>query len=143
MKKKIAITVAIGILFIANAVFAETFGDLIRAYVPILDWFSLEEAEKAELPEGLTEREAEIYRAGYADGHYNALHPGYVPGTYVINQKTKKFHLTNCNTTLVIDSENRLHTTKTPEELMAQGYKPCGQCHPENSMDDAVLPAAP
>ena len=133
MKKKIAIIATIGILFIANAVFAESLGDVIRAYVPILDWFSLEEAEKAEVPEGLTEREVEMYRAGYADGHYNALHPGYVPGTYVINTKTKKFHLTSCNTTLIIDSENRAHSTQTPEELMAQGYTPCGQCHPENS----------
>ena len=136
MKKKITIIAAIGILFIANTVFAESLEDLIRAYVPILDWFSLEEAEKAEVPEWLTEREAEIYRAGFADGHYNALHPGYIPGTYVINTKTKKFHLTNCNTTLIIDSKNREHSTKTPEELMAQGYKPCGQCHPENSVKE-------
>lgn len=136
MKKKITIIAAIGILFIANTVFAESLEDLIRVYVPILDWFSLEEAEKAEVPEGLTEREAEIYRAGFADGHYNALHPGYIPGTYVINTKTKKFHLTNCNTTLIIDSKNREHSTKTPEELMAQGYKPCGQCHPENSVKE-------
>ena len=136
MKKKIAIIATLGILFIVNAVFAESFEDVIRAYVPILDWFSLEEAEKAEIPEGLTERKAEIYRAGFADGHYNALHPAYIPGTYVINTKTKKFHLTNCNTTLIIDSKNREHSTKTPEELMAQGYKPCGQYHPENSVKE-------
>ena len=136
MKKNFAIFAAIGILFIANAVFAEALGDMIRAYVPVLAWFSLEEAEKAEVPEGLTEREAEIYRAGFADGHYSALHPDYIPGTYVINKKTKKFHLTNCNTTLNIDSENRKHSTQTPEELMAQGYKPCGQCHPENSVEE-------
>ena len=136
MRKKIAILAAIGILFIANAVFAESLEDMIRAYVPILDWSSLEEAEKSEVPEGLTEREAEIYRAGFADGHYSALHPDYIPGTYVINTKTKKFHLTNCNTTLTIDSKNRKHSTKTPEELMAQGYKPCGQCHPENSAEE-------
>ena len=135
-EEEITIIAAIGILFIANTVFAESLGDLIRAYVPVLDWFSLEEAEKAEVPERLTEREAEIYRAGFADGHYSALHPDYVPGTYVINTKTKKFHLTNCNTTLTIDSKNREHTTKKPEELIAQGYKPCGQCHPENSVEE-------
>ena len=134
--KKIAIMAAIGALLIVNAVFAESLGDVIRAYVPVLDWFSLEVAEKADVPEGLTEREAEIYRAGFADGHYSALHPDYIEGTYVVNKKTKKFHLTNCNTTLTIDSKNRLYSTQTPEELMAQGYKPCGQCHPESSEEE-------
>lgn len=136
MKKKFAVIAAIGILFIAGAVFAESLGDAIQAYVPVSDWFSLQEAEKAEVPEGLTEREAEIFRAGFASGHYCALHPDYTEGTYLINKKTKKFHLTNCSTTLNIDSKNRLYSTQTPEELMAQGYKPCGQCHPDISEEE-------
>lgn len=136
MKKRIAVIIILGFVLFLSTVFAESIEDVIRSYVPILDWFSLEEAEKAEVPEGLTEREAEIYRAGYADGHYNALHPGYIPGTYMINTKTKKFHLTNCNTTLTIDSKNRMYSAQTPEELIAQGYKPCGQCHPENRGDE-------
>ena len=133
MTKRITVIAMIAIFFSVGVVFAETFGDFVRAYVPIVDWFSIYEAEKADVPEGLTEHEAEIYRIGYADGHYNALHPAYIPGTYVINTKTKKFHLTNCNTTLTIDSENRELSTLTPEELEAKGYKPCGQCHPETT----------
>ena len=60
----------------------------------------------------------------------------------MLNTKTKKFHLTNCPTTLLIESNNRQYSTLTPEELMAKNYKPCGQCHPEtqqlkqNSIND-------
>ena len=96
-----------------------------------LDWFSLQSAEEAILPDGLTDREAEIYRAGYANGHYDALHPAFVEGLYVINTKTKKFHLSNCMATLTIAPENREHSTLSPKELIAKKYKPCGQCNPE------------
>lgn len=91
----------------------------------------MESAENAPVPEGLTEREAEIYRAGYANGHYDALHPAYVEGLYVLNTKTKKFHLSNCMTTLMIETDNREHSRLSPEELMDMKYKPCGQCNPE------------
>ena len=56
------------------------------------DWFAKQSAEEAMLPEGLTEREAEIYRAAYANGFYDALHPAYIEGKYMLNTKTKKFH---------------------------------------------------
>ncbi len=127
MKRGIAIFVAV--LCLLGMAFAES--DKLLKYYTELDWFSRQSAEEAALPEGLTEREAEIYRAGYANGHYDALHPALIKGTYVLNTKTKKFHLTNCNSTLMIDSENREQSTLTPEELMAKGYDPCGQCHPE------------
>lgn len=95
------------------------------------DWYAMESAENASVPEGLTERETEIYRAGYANGHYDALHPAYVEGLYVLNTKTKKFHLSNCMTTLMIETDNREHSRLSPEELMDMKYKPCGQCNPE------------
>lgn len=97
-----------------------------------LDWFAIQSANDAAIPQGLTDREEEIYRAGYANGHYDALHPAFIEGTYVLNTKTKKFHLTNCMSTLMIDAENRKYSTLTPRELMENmNYKPCGQCHPE------------
>lgn len=97
------------------------------------DWFSMQASENAVLPEGLTEREMEIYRAAYANGYYDALHPAYIEGLYMLNTKTRKFHLTNCPSTLLIESGNRQYSTQTPEELMAQNYKPCGQCHPDTA----------
>lgn len=117
------------ILSLLGAGIAES--NSLLAFYTEQDWFSLQSAQEAALPEGLTAREAEIYRAGYANGHYDALHPAYTEGVYVLNTKTKKFHLSNCMTTLNIETSNREHSTLSPKELMANGYKPCGQCHPE------------
>ena len=104
-------------------------------FYPELDWFSLESSEKATVPEELTEREIEIYRAGYANGHFDALNPAYVEGLYVLNRKTKKFHLSNCMTTLTIEAVHREHSNLSPLEIMNMGYKPCGQCHPEREAE--------
>ena len=105
--------------------------DSLDLQYPELDWFAIQSADEANKPEGLSERELEIYRAGFANGHYSALHPAYIEGVYVLNTKTKKFHFTNCMTTLMIETDNRKHSTLSPEELISQGYKPCGQCNPE------------
>ena len=59
------------------------------------------------LSDGLTDRAAEHYRAAYANGYYDALHPAYIEGRYMLNTETKKFHLTNCPSTLLIESNNR------------------------------------
>ena len=130
MKRRIAVILVFASLM--GVVFAESNG-LLKFYTAD-DWYALEQSQKAVLPEGLTEREAEIYRAGYANGHYDALHPAFIEGLYVLNTKTKKFHLSNCPNTLLISTENRAHSTLTPEELMGK-YQPCGQCHPENKKD--------
>ena len=126
MKRKIAFIV-VCVLLLSCVVLAEN--NLL--YYTEMNWFSLEESENAPIPEGLTAREEEIYRAGYANGHYDALNPQFIEGLYVINTKTKKFHLSCCMTTLAIEIENREHSTKTPAQLMDEGYKPCGMCNPE------------
>ncbi len=126
---KRVVSIVIVILLLCGIALAES--NAFRDLYAKLDWLSTEAAEKALLPEGLTEREAEIYRAGYANGYYNALHPAYEEGMYVLNLKTKKFHLSSCPSTLTIDLKNRQHSSLSPDELMAQGYKPCGQCHPD------------
>ena len=117
------------LLLICNA-FALTQDDLESMYAPDMDWFSAGEAMSAALPEGLTEREAEIYRMGYAKGHYSALHPAYVEGVYVVNTKTGKFHFTNCFETLMIDTANRWHSTQSRDALIKDNYKPCKKCNP-------------
>ncbi len=129
MKRRIAMVIAIVMLSLGGAVLAETGSWLFD--VTDLDWFSMWAAEQAEVPAELTEREAEIYLAGYANGHHDALHPAYMEGTYVLNTKTKKYHLTNCMTTLMITSDNREFSTLSPEQLKEKGYKPCGQCFPK------------
>ena len=126
---KYGAVIAIVLLFILGAAFSESI--VLRNTYSVYDWFSNQAAEDAIVPNGLTEYEIEIYRAAYANGFYDALHPAYIEGTYMLNTKTKKFHLTNCPTTLLIESDNRKYSTLTPEELIANKYKPCGQCHPE------------
>ncbi len=128
MKRIIVITIVILTLF--GVVLAKS--DAIPLFYAELDWYAKQSANETIIPEGLTEREAEIYRAAYANGFYDALHPAYIEGKYVLNTSTKKFHLTNCRSTLLIESVNREYSTLTPEELINdRKYKPCGQCHPE------------
>lgn len=119
------------LLIVSILVIAVADSNTIQQFYTALDWFSQQSAQEATLPDGLTDREIELYRAAYATGFYDALHPAYIEGKYVLNTKTKKFHLTNCPTTLLIESNNREYSTLTPEELMESKYKPCGQCHPE------------
>lgn len=94
------------------------------------DWFSREAGENTVVPDGLTEAEAEIYRQGFAAGHYAALHPEHVDGMYVLNNRTRKFHYSDCLNTLLIDTPNREHSYDSRDELISLGYSPCGSCKP-------------
>ena len=49
---------------------------------------------------------------------------------YVCNTNTRKFHFPNCNSVLQMNEENRLYTNLSREELLAEGYEPCGNCRP-------------
>ena len=127
MKRRVVIGIIL--LTLCSIVVAES-GSILAFYAK-QDWFAMQSADEAAAQSGLTGREAEIYRDAYATGFYDALHPQYIEGVYMLNTKTKKFHLTNCPTTLLIDTPNRRYSTELPATLMLQGYKPCGQCHPE------------
>ncbi len=50
--------------------------------------------------------------------------------TYVLNTNTMKFHLPGCSAAAKISESNRQEFTGTRDELIAQGYSPCGICHP-------------
>ena len=50
--------------------------------------------------------------------------------TYVCNVNTKKFHYSDCESVSQIKEKNRLFTDKTREELIEEGYEPCGSCNP-------------
>ncbi len=49
---------------------------------------------------------------------------------YALNQNTKKFHYPDCSSVDQIKPKNYAETTKTRDELIAEGYQPCGRCHP-------------
>lgn len=50
--------------------------------------------------------------------------------TYVCNTNTMKFHYPSCNSVNQMNESNRMNTNLGREELIAQGYAPCGNCHP-------------
>lgn len=49
---------------------------------------------------------------------------------YVLNTSSKKFHLPDCPSVDSISEKNRQEYHGTREELIAQGYEPCGSCNP-------------
>lgn len=50
--------------------------------------------------------------------------------TYVLNTNSMKFHYPSCSSAQKISSKNRKDYTGTREDLINQGYDPCGNCHP-------------
>ena len=50
--------------------------------------------------------------------------------TYILNTKSKKFHLPDCSGASGMKAENRQESTASRSELTAQGYEPCGICKP-------------
>lgn len=49
---------------------------------------------------------------------------------YVVNTNTKKFHSPNCSSVKRINDENRWDYHGSRDELIEDGYEPCGKCHP-------------
>ncbi|MCD7771816.1 MAG: hypothetical protein LUH23_06990 [Oscillospiraceae bacterium] len=49
---------------------------------------------------------------------------------YILNTSTKKFHFPNCRYVNSIKDENKAEYTGSRDDLIAQGYSPCGTCNP-------------
>lgn len=57
----------------------------------------------------------------------------YVPSdgvTYVINTNTFRFHLPGCQSVQEMKAQNRYEYLGDREDLIEDGYTPCGRCHP-------------
>lgn len=50
--------------------------------------------------------------------------------SYVLNTNTMKFHLPDCSSVKDINKANRQEFQGSKEQLLEQGYSPCGICHP-------------
>ncbi len=50
--------------------------------------------------------------------------------TYILNTSSRKFHLPDCSSVSSMKEENKSTYTGSREDLIAQGYEPCGQCKP-------------
>lgn len=49
---------------------------------------------------------------------------------YVLNTSSKKFHYETCDSAQSMSEKNRQEYTGTREDLLSQGYSPCGVCKP-------------
>lgn len=50
--------------------------------------------------------------------------------SYVLNTSTGKFHNPSCKSVAKIAPQNYATSNSSRDELIAQGYSPCGNCHP-------------
>lgn len=50
--------------------------------------------------------------------------------TYILNTNTHKFHRLTCSSVKQMDADNRKEYAGAREELLDQGYEPCGICEP-------------
>lgn len=50
--------------------------------------------------------------------------------TYILNTNTKKFHYSSCGSARKISEKNKGTFTGSRDELISQGYSPCGNCDP-------------
>ena len=50
--------------------------------------------------------------------------------TYILNTNSHKFHDPDCAGVASMSDANRQEYSGSREELIAQGYTPCGQCDP-------------
>ena len=49
---------------------------------------------------------------------------------YVVNTNTGKFHYPSCSSVKKMKESNKMFYTGTRDDLISQGYSPCGNCHP-------------
>lgn len=49
---------------------------------------------------------------------------------YIANKNTKKFHHPECHSVLAMKEKNKEPRHCSREELINEGYSPCGNCHP-------------
>lgn len=50
--------------------------------------------------------------------------------TYVLNTSSMKFHKPNCSAVAQMSDANRKDYTGSRDDLIEQGYTPCGYCNP-------------
>ncbi len=49
---------------------------------------------------------------------------------YVLNTNSKKFHYSTCSSVEKMNDANKEYSTQSREEIIAEGYTPCGNCKP-------------
>ena len=49
---------------------------------------------------------------------------------YIVNRNTGKFHYPDCRSVKQMNESNKMEYAGSRDELIAQGYSPCGNCNP-------------
>lgn len=49
---------------------------------------------------------------------------------YVLNTSSMRFHLPECDSVADMSPDNRAYVTESRDELIREGYEPCGSCQP-------------
>lgn len=49
---------------------------------------------------------------------------------YILNKNSKKFHYPDCSSVDSMSEQNKIVFNGTRDEVVAQGYSPCGRCNP-------------
>lgn len=50
--------------------------------------------------------------------------------SYIVNKRSHIFHFPTCPSTDQMAQYNKLFSDKSRDELVAEGFKPCGSCNP-------------
>ena len=66
----------------------------------------------------------------HADNKKDNFDDGSKKQTYIVNINTHKFHKPNCQSVKKIKSENKKTYKGNRENLIKNGYSPCGNCNP-------------
>lgn len=102
---------------------------------PSITSITLQPVENA-ATEAPTESETEAPTEAQAEPETVPATEAEVQGTedngrdYVLNTNTGKFHYPSCSSVDEIKETNKSHYHGTRDELIEQGYSPCGRCHP-------------
>ena len=53
-----------------------------------------------------------------------------ISASYILNTNTKKFHEVGCSSVKQMSEKNKKEFSGTRENVILQGYEPCGRCNP-------------
>ena len=132
MKK--ALSVLLVTVLFASSAWAEV-TDMVSLFEQYREHYSvaaISQAQEAQAPLTLTQREKDIFMLGFAAGYdYCKMRSaGNQEMQYVLNIKSMKFHTPECSGGKSIKDENRQVVTCPREDLIQQGYEPCKSCNP-------------
>lgn len=79
-----------------------------------------------------TEKEIKVGTTTGKSSASNASSNAIIPSgtTYVLNTKTKRFHLTTCSSVNQMAEKNTKYSTESAAAIVAMGYQGCGNCKP-------------